>query len=475
MKTLLVIACYCMLTSSLAQQTPDFSINTDGKSVLRIQYQSNSRVRPLFTYTHKVLPYGDNQRRDSDSILLGSGEKFIHFQVATPQRALLTIANRGSVIYLLPNDTLTLVIDLSPATTWESYHFYGKGAAITQYYFDQARSLTRIPERTRALLANHSATLPQYAQRMDSLLQVEQQFLKNYLTQHTLPDWFVEQEQQQILYNDATYRANAVSYRRFIKMDSIDAVPKDFFAFVTPSLLNNQSAAHLADYQSFINNYFWHIYHQQKPANQSFKFFPALADKQLSGLAWEVFMARYIGQLLADAPTEGESLLKHYYPTFRHKLWLDSLTAYYENAYTLKPGQLAPKFALEDNRDSLTYLNEFRGNVVYVSFWFTGCAPCRQEMPFENELVTYFAGKPVKIVNICVNSTRENWAKVSNLYKLQTVNLFANKAWATTLISKYNVRAYPHYVLIDQAGKVVKNNCARPSGEAKREIEALLQ
>jgi len=119
-------------------------------------------------------------------------------------------------------------------------------------------------------------------------------------------------------------------------------------------------------------------------------------------------------------------------------------------------------------------LKDYRGQVIYLSFWFTGCAPCRQEMPLENELVKYFEGKPVKIISICVMSSRPDWAKVSKLYKLQTVNLYANKAWENTLISKYNVRAYPHYVLIDRQGKVVKNNCKRPSDGAKQEIEALL-
>ncbi len=95
-------------------------------------------------------------------------------------------------------------------------------------------------------------------------------------------------------------------------------------------------------------------------------------------------------------------------------------------------------------------------------------------MPFENALVKYFEGKPVKIVNICVKSSRTDWAKVSQLHNLQTVNLYANKAWENTLIAKYNVKAYPHYVLINQDGKVVKNNCSRPSGGAKEEIEALL-
>ncbi|GAB4035083.1 TlpA family protein disulfide reductase [Spirosoma gilvum] len=258
-------------------------------------------------------------------------------------------------------------------------------------------------------------------------------------------------------------------------MDSANAVPKNFYNFVSPAFLNDPSVAHLVDYHHFLNDYFLLHYFQQKRVKEAANYLPALASTHLSGLSWDVFMTRLMSQYLAGLPTSGEQMLAKYYPKFTNKQWINQLRDTYRDAYTLKPGEIAPNFALEDHLDSLAYLKDFRGQVIYLSFWFTGCAPCRQELPLENELVKYFEGKPVKIVNICVRSTRADWAKVSKFYNLQTVNLYANKAWEGTLISKYNVKSFPHYVLIDQEGKIVKNNCSRPSGNAKAEIAILLK
>ena len=475
MKTILTIIFLVSSVAGLAQERIDFSIKPYSKSVLRIKYENNVQLRSVSTYCGNVLPYGSDVRKDDDSILVGTGEKYIVFNVCTPQQALLHIDNRGSTIYLIPNDTLTLHIDLSQARPWHKFYFAGIGAAINQYYFDQAKALIRIPNRARAQLCNYSYTLSEYSSRMDSLLRVEQNFLKEYTAKHVLPFWFIEQERLQIVYDDASYRANCLSYRVFMKMDSSGSIPKNYFSFVTPALLNNSSAAHLREYHSFIKDYFFNIYNQQKAVKDPSNMITTLTNKHLTGLAWEVFMARHIGEALSGHPTEGEALLRKYYSRFKHKKWLDDAKVQYKVDNTLNPGQMAPLFALEDQVDSLAYLKDFKGQVVYLSFWFTGCAPCREEMPHENELVQYFSGKPVKIISICLHSLRSDWMKVSKRYELQTVNLFANKSWGATLVKKYDIKAYPHYVLINQDGVVVKNNCVRPSAGIKKEIEALLE
>ncbi len=413
--------------------------------------------------------------RLEDSLLAGTHDKYISYEVASPQKGFLSIDNLGATIYLVPNDTLVLSLNLSQSHPWQDYQFSGRYASINQYYFDQARELNAVLTYSRALLANEMPTLVLYQQKMDSLLRVEQTYLSSYVKKHSLPTWFIQKERQQIRYSDAAYRTNAVSYRRFTKKDSADAVPENFYSFVTPNLLNDASAVHLIDYQRFLTDYFFYLYFKQKKIESAADYLPVLASKYLSGVAWDIFMARLLSEYLAGLPTSGEQMLAKYYPKFTNKQWINQLRTYYRDAYTLKPGEIAPNFALEDHLDSLAYLKDFRGQVIYLSFWFTGCAPCRQEMPLENELVNYFKGKPVKIVNICVRSSRADWAKVSKLYNLQTVNLYANKRWENTLISKYNVNVFPHYVLIDQAGKIVKNNCSRPSGNAKAEIAAFLK
>ncbi len=57
-------------------------------------------------------------------------------------------------------------------------------------------------------------------------------------------------------------------------------------------------------------------------------------------------------------------------------VWLQS--AKYE---PLVVGKAAPDFALTDLNEQPYRLSDFRGKVVFLNFWATWCAPCREEMP----------------------------------------------------------------------------------------------
>ena len=57
-------------------------------------------------------------------------------------------------------------------------------------------------------------------------------------------------------------------------------------------------------------------------------------------------------------------------------VWLQS--AKYE---PLAVGKVAPDFALTDLDEKPIRLSDYRGKVVFLNFWATWCAPCREEMP----------------------------------------------------------------------------------------------
>ncbi len=44
-------------------------------------------------------------------------------------------------------------------------------------------------------------------------------------------------------------------------------------------------------------------------------------------------------------------------------------------------GKQAPDFSLTDLNDKPVRLSDYRGKVVFLNFWATWCAPCREEMP----------------------------------------------------------------------------------------------
>jgi peroxiredoxin len=170
-----------------------------------------------------------------------------------------------------------------------------------------------------------------------------------------------------------------------------------------------------------------------------------------------------------------KSALEQCSPPSYHQYLYDYLVQRAEKRYApLAVGASAPEFYLEDPLDSLTSLGQFRDHVIYVSFWFAGCKPCIGEFPYENKLVRQFKEKPVKIISICTHTPKEKWLEMIGLHKLETVNLYANRAWQTKLEETYAISAYPHYVLIGKDGKIIDNFAKRPSQGIAEEIQAAL-
>jgi thiol-disulfide isomerase/thioredoxin len=70
----------------------------------------------------------------------------------------------------------------------------------------------------------------------------------------------------------------------------------------------------------------------------------------------------------------------------------------------LKQEYEAPYFYLKNEQNESVSLKNVAGNIVYITFWFTGCKPCIKEIPDENHLVEVFKNEKVKIVSICLNN-----------------------------------------------------------------------
>lgn len=115
----------------------------------------------------------------------------------------------------------------------------------------------------------------------------------------------------------------------------------------------------------------------------------------------------------------------------------------------------APKpITLKTYDDRTISFNELRGKVVLVTFFFTTCTYCNEEMPHLEELYRRFKGSGLEIV--AVNGTGETkeaikqWADGHGL----TFPVALNKT-TTDLVSMFKVQVYPTNVIFNKEGKVV--------------------
>jgi len=122
---------------------------------------------------------------------------------------------------------------------------------------------------------------------------------------------------------------------------------------------------------------------------------------------------------------------------------------------------LAYNFKLPDKNGSLVSLAQFKGKVVFIDYWFTGCSGCTNY--YKNVLKAveehYANSKDVVFISISSDVKRAEWMSSiqQNLYTSpNAVNLFTSgKGMDHPVIREYNIRSGPTPMLISREGKMI--------------------
>jgi thiol-disulfide isomerase/thioredoxin len=126
----------------------------------------------------------------------------------------------------------------------------------------------------------------------------------------------------------------------------------------------------------------------------------------------------------------------------------------------LLPGREAFDFNLPDTEGSYHKLSDFEGKVVFIDFWYASCLPCRQYMKDVLAPVKkHYADNPnVVFVTVSIDDQTTFKRVVGQLNFLSegSVNLYTeNNRARHPIIDHYQIRGYPHPLLISKDRKVL--------------------
>ncbi|WP_162996284.1 peroxiredoxin family protein [Mucilaginibacter celer] len=107
----------------------------------------------------------------------------------------------------------------------------------------------------------------------------------------------------------------------------------------------------------------------------------------------------------------------------------------------------APIISLKAINGKNYSLNEFRGKVVVLNFWFTSCGTCIQEMPKLNAITTQYATSKVVFLALAPDNTSMIKAFLKKHQFKYTLLSDAEKT-----ISTYQIFGYPTSMVIDKNG-----------------------
>ncbi|WP_159478078.1 peroxiredoxin [Dyadobacter sp. 3J3] len=128
-----------------------------------------------------------------------------------------------------------------------------------------------------------------------------------------------------------------------------------------------------------------------------------------------------------------------------------------------RSGQTPFAFSLPDASGNYIKLEDLKGKVVFVDFWFTGCGGCTDYFSkVLSKAEEHFEGKDIVFVTISGDLGKPLWlrsVKSGTYVSDKSVNLFTEgKGFKHPAISHYNFESYPSLLLIDRNGKIQEFN-----------------
>lgn len=110
-------------------------------------------------------------------------------------------------------------------------------------------------------------------------------------------------------------------------------------------------------------------------------------------------------------------------------------------------GSQAPNFKLPNLDGKSVSLSDFRGKPVLLNFWATWCSPCRDEMPYLQEVYQEWSGKGVVVIAINLG---EDLSKVKGFWQSHKLSLPVLLDIGENVAQNYDIRAIPTTFFIDK-------------------------
>ena len=118
-------------------------------------------------------------------------------------------------------------------------------------------------------------------------------------------------------------------------------------------------------------------------------------------------------------------------------------------------GMTLPTEAFVDGAGKKHTLGEYKGKVVVANLWATWCAPCKKEMPTLAALQRGFAGKPIQIVPISIDSKAAADKAKAFIGGVGTLPFYHDADGVMAPAMKPPVEGFPSSYIFDRKGKLV--------------------
>lgn len=255
-------------------------------------------------------------------------------------------------------------------------------------------------------------------------------------------------------------------YNTTIPKAAISQVYSDFKRTFDSNFLPVRILANSFRYCDFLNNLENFVYkHSMQPASANFNYINSInasIKKKYAGLIKDKLCLVTIYRI--------QNILPDFIPFLD-----DAINNASESKYKVALTQLkesisgkAYSFELPDQNGKTYRLDDFKGKLIIMDFWFTGCIPCQKFATELHPIIEYYKNNPnIVFISVSIDGLKNKdlWVKslLSEKYTSKNgINLLAVEGINSKIIQHYNITGYPTLLIISETGQIITTTPPRP-------------
>lgn len=125
-------------------------------------------------------------------------------------------------------------------------------------------------------------------------------------------------------------------------------------------------------------------------------------------------------------------------------------------------------------------LADFKGRYIMIDFWFTGCVPCKAEMPFYDRLADELAYTGIQFLSISLDTGKQlmdTWKKMmASRAPSKVLYLNIPGGFKSDFIKQTGIKSVPRLMIVGKDGTIIDACAKRPSDpKLKAQLMALVE
>jgi thiol-disulfide isomerase/thioredoxin len=311
--------------------------------------------------------------------------------------------------------------------------------------------------------------------KIDSFTAHKQAFLAEYAT--LIPELdaqFKQFENLNYTYFGAFIKENYQSTHRYYTQNDSFEVSKDFYKYRKALTIENKDYLKIAYYPSFVMQYIANQIPKNDTAEYAFSELRAINKSiQNNELKKEFIYNSAKNNLTEVKKIEEYWALVSYMVTDKSKL--SELKKTYKKINKLKTGNASPLTGFINLSDKTAHLSDNKGKYIYIDCWAQWCGPCKQELPYLQQLEKKYATKNIVFLKLSLDEDVNAWKKYAEENNITQHSFRLENAFDSNFAQEYIIQSIPRFILLDTALNIIDAKALRPSNsQLETQLNALL-